>query len=63
MKEVVYQVKFINGYIGGSDRIVAEFYTAAEAKEWALRSRRTLSPGERSYYKCSYRVVKVTKSI
>lgn len=61
MKEYIYRVVFINGYIGGKDRIVAEFDSSTEAKAYALRARRTLSKGERSYYKCSYRTVKVSK--
>jgi hypothetical protein len=63
MKEVIYQVQFINGYIGGKDRIVAEFNNATDAKAYAGQCRKTLSRGERLYFKCSYRVVKVTKSI
>ena len=63
MKVVIYQVHFINGYIGGKDRVVAEFDNATDAKAVAARCRKTLSRGERSYFKCSYKVVKITKKM
>jgi len=61
MKEYIYQVVFINGYIGGKDRVVAEFESGPEAKTFAMRSRRSLSKGERSYYKCTYITKKIAK--
>jgi hypothetical protein len=57
----MYQVIFKNGFIGGKDRVVAEFTDSESAKEYAKRARKTLSRGERHYYKCTYLVIKVTK--
>jgi hypothetical protein len=57
----MYQVVFINGFIGGKDRVVEEFTDPDAAKEYAKRARKTLSPGERKYYKCTYLVKKVSK--
>lgn len=43
-------------------RIVKTFDTAAEAKEYAKQRRSRLSPGEKSYYRMTYVVVRNLKS-
>jgi hypothetical protein len=44
---------------GGS--IIKTFDTAEEAKEYAARRRKQLTPGEKSYYKMTYTVVRTPK--
>ena len=48
------------GYIGQSNKVVAEFEDHEEAKAYAKRRRKSLSPGERSYYKMGYIVKKIS---
>ena len=55
----IYQVIYINGYIGGKDRVIGEYTDAVTAKKIASNLRKSLSPGERKYFKCTY----VTKKI
>ena len=54
------QVIFKNGSIGQPNKVVKEFKCHTEAKSYAARMRKTLTRGEREYYKMSY-VVKVKK--
>lgn len=60
------------GYIGSSKknyipqysgRLIKTFATAEEAKEYAKRKKSALSPGEKSYYKISYSVIKTPKKL
>lgn len=47
------------GYIGTTNKVVAEFENHEEAKVYAKMRRKSLSPGEKSYYGMSYIVKKV----
>ena len=54
------QVIRVGGSIGASQsRVVGEFENHEEAKAYAKRMRKYLSPGEKSYYGMSYVVKKV----
>lgn len=67
-----YAVIVKGGSIGGSREnylpqyggtIVATFDTVEDAKKYASGRRKMLSPGDRSYYKMTYNVVKNTKKV
>lgn len=47
------------GYIGTTNKVVAEFEDHEKAKAYAKSRRASLSPGEKSYYGMSYIVKKV----
>ena len=60
MKEK-YVVIFINGHIGQRNSIVTEAMDSEEAKLKAKSLRSTLTKGERSYYRETYRAVPLSK--
>ena len=59
------------GSIGGGSRklipgkgvVVATFDDKEEAKEYAKRRRKSLTPGEKSYYGMGYSVIKLNNSL
>jgi len=51
-----YVVIRTGGSIGNHDKIVDSFDNIEEAKDYAKRMRKHLTPGERSYYGMSYKV-------
>jgi len=57
--KVMTQVIQKGGYIGTTNKVVAEFEDHEEAKAYAKRRRAELSPGEKGYYGMSYLVKKV----
>ena len=70
-KEHDYAVVSVGGSIGSSSknysarhrgRIIGTYETPEEAKQVAARKRKSLSKGERSYYKMTYKSVKLSQT-